>query len=166
MSASALEAFAIGVCGFIFVKVLAPGFFARQDTVTPMRIGVIAVVVNVVLSIVLVKTMAHAGLALAISLAAWCNSILLFIVLLKQKIYVPKAGWLWFLCRIGIAVVVMCLCLIYLDQSLEQWYQQGLWQRVRHLSFMVICAATSYFLSLIVLGVRPQQLLLKPVVDK
>jgi len=166
MSASALKAFAIGVCGFIFVKVLAPGFFARQDTVTPMRIGVIAVVVNVILSIVLVKTMAHAGLALAISLAAWCNSILLFIVLLKQKIFIPKSGWLWFLCRIGIAVVVMCLCLTFLDQSLEQWYQQGLWQRVRHLSFMVICAAMSYFLSLIVLGVRPQQLLLKPVIDK
>ena len=54
MSASALKAFAIGVCGFIFVKVLAPGFFARQDTVTPMRIGVIAVVVNVVLSLSLI----------------------------------------------------------------------------------------------------------------
>ncbi len=164
MSTSALKAFAIGVCGFIFVKVLAPGFFARQDTVTPMRIGVIAVVVNVVLSIVLVKTMAHAGLALAISLAAWCNSVLLFIVLLKKKIFIPKAGWLWFLCRVGVAVALMCFCLTALDQPVEQWYQQGLWQRIGQLSFMVVCAAVTYFVSLIVLGVRPQQLLLKPII--
>ncbi|MCL4125994.1 UNVERIFIED_CONTAM: hypothetical protein GTU68_021377 [Idotea baltica] len=163
MSTSALKAFAIGVCGFIFVKVLAPGFFARQDTVTPMRIGVIAVIFNVVLSVVLVRTMAHAGLALAISLAAWCNSILLFLVLLKQKIFIPKAGWLWFLCRVSIAVILMCLCLIVLDQPSDNWFQQSLWQRIGHLSLMVACALATYFISLIALGLRPQQLLLKPV---
>ncbi|MDB4511826.1 murein biosynthesis integral membrane protein MurJ [Arenicella sp.] len=164
MSTSALKAFAIGVCGFIFVKVLAPGFFARQDTVTPMKIGVVAVIINVLLSIVLVKTMAHAGLALAISLAAWCNSALLFIALLKQKIFTPKDGWLWFLSRVAVAVILMCVCLNMLDQSADAWYQQGLWARVGHLTLMVACAALTYFVSLVVLGVRPQQMLFKPVI--
>ena len=92
MSATALQAFAVGVCGFIFVKVLAPGFFARQDTQTPMRIAVVSVAVNVVLSIILVRFMAHTGLALAISVAAWVNAGLLLIVLMQGKVFVPQPG--------------------------------------------------------------------------
>ncbi len=163
MSAVALEAFAIGICGFIFVKVLAPGFFARQDTQTPMRIAVIAIAVNVVLSIVLVRSMQHAGLALAISIAAWVNSGLLFLILLKQKVFVPLQGWLWFLSRIAIAVIVMAFCLRYFDQSDADWYQQSLAQRFWHLSILVAAGAGSYLLSLMLLGLRPKQLLLKPV---
>lgn len=162
MSASALQAFAIGVCGFIFVKVLAPGFFARQDTKTPMKIGVVAVVVNVVLSIILVKTMAHTGLALAISIAAWVNSGLLFVVLLWRKVFIPKAGWLWFLLRVAIAVAIMSACLLALNNPAEVWYQQHLWQRVGQLTIIVGAGAISYFSALMVLGVRPHQLLLSP----
>jgi len=164
MSASALKAFALGVCGFIFVKVLAPGFFAQQDTVTPMRVAVVSVLVNVVMSIVLVKTMAHTGLALAISIAAWVNAGLLFIMLLKRNIYQPEQGWLWFLLRVAISVAAMSLCLIYLDQPAQVWFEQGLWQRVVWLSLMVGAGATAYFATLLILGVRPQQLLLKPTI--
>lgn len=162
MSAVALKAFAVGVCGFIFVKVLAPGFFARQDTKTPMKIAIVAVIVNVVLSVILVRTMSHTGLALAISIAAWCNSVLLFIVLLRKNIYVPKSGWLRFIIQIAIAVCVMCVCLVVLDKPAELWYQQNLWGRLRDLTFMVVVALTTYLVALIVLGIRPQQLLLKP----
>jgi len=161
-SAVALEAFAIGVCGFIFVKVLAPGFFARQDTKTPMKVGVIAMVVNVVLSIVLVKYMAHAGLALAISIAAWVNTLLLLLVLLQRKIYQPQSGWFWFLFRIAIAVVVMCACLIVLNKPDEIWFEKTLTERVVALSILVGAGAGSYLLSLVLLGIRPQQLLLTP----
>jgi len=165
MSALALKAFAVGVCGFIFVKVLAPGFFARQDTKTPMKIAVIAVLVNVVLSIILVKSMAHTGLALAISIAAWVNAILLFAVLVWHRIFVPRAGWFWFLLRIGLAVTVMCLCLNALNNPAEVWYQQSLWQRVGQLSIIVIAGSVSYLLALMLLGIRPQQLLLSPTVS-
>ena len=164
MSAVALKAFAVGVCGFIFVKVLAPGFFARQDTVTPMRIAVVAVVVNVVLSIVLVNSMAHTGLALAISIAAWVNAILLFVMLLKRDIYQPERGWLWFLFRVGVAVAVMSLCLIMLDRPSEVWFEQSLWQRTTWLLLMVGAGVAAYFITLLILGVRPQQLLLKPTI--
>lgn len=162
MSAVALKAFAVGVCGFIFVKVLAPGFFARQDTVTPMRIAVVAVLVNVVLSIMLVKSMAHTGLALAISIAAWVNATLLFVMLLRRGIYQPERGWLWFLLRVSAAVAVMSLCLLMLDRPSEVWFEQGLWQRIWWLLLMVGVGASAYFAVLLILGIRPQQLLLKP----
>jgi len=161
-SAVALEAFAIGVCGFIFVKVLAPGFFARQDTKTPMKIGVVAVIVNVVLSVVLVRFMAHAGLALAISIAAWVNAILLLMALINRKIYQPQTGWWWFLFRIAVAVALMCLCLWMLNKPAEVWFERNLGQRIVALFFLVAAGAGSYFLSLIVLGIRPRQLLLTP----
>ena len=161
-SAVALEAFAVGVCGFILVKVLAPGFFARQDTKTPMQIGVIAVIVNVILSVILVRTMAHAGLALAISIAAWVNAILLLLVLLSRKIYQPQRGWWWFMLRIAVAVAIMCGCLIVLNEANAVWFQKNLAQRVISMFILVAAGAGSYFLSLVILGIRPRQLLLAP----
>jgi len=165
MSAVALEAFAIGICGFIFVKVLAPGFFARQDTKTPMRIAVIAVAVNVVLSIILVDSMAHAGLALAISIAAWVNSALLFFALLRQNIFKPQKGWLWFLSRVAVAVLVMAFCLSYFDQSEANWFHQSLSQRLWNLSILVFMGTASYLSCLMVLGLRPKQLLFRPTAN-
>jgi putative peptidoglycan lipid II flippase len=162
MSATALRAFSLGVCGFIFVKVLAPGFFARQDTKTPMLIAIVSVAVNVIFSIILVKTMAHTGLALAISIAAWVNSSLLFIVLVKRGIFKPQAGWFWFLCRVTIAVIAMSAVLVVIDQPVNAWYQQDLGQRVLRLLILVVAGGASYLGVLFIFGIRPQQLLLAP----
>ncbi len=159
MAALALRAFAVGVCGFVFVKVLAPGFFARQDTKTPMRIAVIAVAVNVVLSLVLVRTMQHTGLALAISIAAWVNSSLLFITLRLRGVFAPQPGWFWFLFRVAIAVAVMTVALHYLNETNQVWFEWSLFERIWRLSTLVLVGAVTYFASLWVLGLRPQQLL-------
>lgn len=156
----ALKAFAVGVSGFIFVKVLAPGFFARQDTQTPMRVAVVAVVANIIMSIILVKTYAHAGLALSISLAAWINATLLFVCLCWQGIFKPEKGWLFFLLRVLIAVAVMVAVLIALNHAPDWWYQNSLFGRIGQLSILVIAGAASYFAVLLLLGIRPQQLLL------
>ncbi len=161
MSALALRAFSVGVCGFIFVKVLAPGFFARQDTKTPMRIAVIAVAVNVVLSVIMVRSLQHTGLALAISIAAWVNASLLFITLRVRRIYRPEVGWLWFLVRVMIAVGVMSAVLWALNAEDDIWFAWQLGQRVLHLCLLVAAGGASYFASLFVLGLRPQQLLLR-----
>jgi len=162
MSTMALESFSLGICGFIFVKVLAPGFFARKDTKTPMKIAIIAVVINVLLSIFLVKIYAHAGLALAISIAAWCNSAMLLIVLLYKNVFIPNSGWLWFLLRVLLAVVFMCLCLIALNKAPELWYAQTLWQRLADVALLIVSGMIVYFAALLLLGIRPQQLLLRP----
>ena len=162
MSALALEAFSIGICGFIFVKVLAPGFFARQDTKTPMKIAVVSVLVNVVMSYILVKTMQHTGLALSVSIAAWVNAGLLFLVLLWRGVYKPLQGWFWFLFRVALAVMAMSVVLINLGHGAEAWYQWGLSQRVWQLVLLVVSGVVSYVVTLLVLGIRPHQLLIKP----
>lgn len=164
-SALALRAFSIGVCGFIFVKVLAPGFFARQDTTTPMRIAVVAVLVNVLLSVILVRSMAHTGLALAISIAAWVNAALLLVFLLRQSIFKPQPGWLWFLTRVAISVAALIAVLLWLNQPAVWWFGQDLVTRVSKLCALVVSGAVAYFVALVLLGLRPTQMLLRPSVE-
>lgn len=161
MSGMALQAFAIGVCGFIFVKVLAPGFFARQDTKTPMKVAVISVAINVVLSIVLVKYFQHVGLALSVSIAAWANAVLLFVILLFKKVYRPESGWVMFLMKVSVAVGAMVSVLIYLNVDENVWFALNLFERVSRLGAMVLLGALAYFVVLYLLGLRPQQLLLR-----
>lgn len=162
MSALALEAFSLGICGFIFVKVLAPGFFARQDTKTPMKIAVVSVLVNVIMSLILVNYLQHTGLALAISIAAWVNAGLLFVVLLWRGVYKPQQGWLWFLLRIALAVIAMSLVLTYLGHGAATWYDWTLSERIWRLSLLVGSGGLTYVATLVVFGIRPHQLLLKP----
>jgi putative peptidoglycan lipid II flippase len=161
-SALALKAFALGVCGFILVKVLAPGFFARQDTKTPMRIAVIAVLSNIVLSLILVRYLQHTGLALAISLAAWVNAALLYVTLRQRKFYTVQSGWLIYLLKIALATAVMLAFLIWYAPEDAIWTDWQLFERVSRLAVLVIGGGLSYLLALLVLGIRPRQLLLKP----
>lgn len=161
-SALALKAFALGVCGFILVKVLAPGFFARQDTKTPMRIAVISVLSNIVLSLVLVNYLQHTGLALAISIAAWLNASLLFITLTRRGLYEVQSGWWLFLFKIAIATAAMCAFLLWYAPLDSIWTTWGLYERLSCLSVLVIGGGLCYLTALLVLGIRPKQLLLKP----
>ena len=85
LTARALQAFAVGIPGYIFVKILTPAFFARQNTVTPVKIASFCVLINFVLNIVLMQYYQHVGIAIATAIASWVNSILLFIVLYKSK---------------------------------------------------------------------------------
>ena len=162
MSALALQAIAVGVSGIIFIKVLAPGFFAQQDTKTPVKIAVVAVVVNIVFSIIFVKSMAHVGLMLALSISAWVNASLLLLILILRKSYRPQAGWLWFIVRVVIAVSAMGVCLNYLNAAPEVWFERTFWQRVMSLSILLVAAMLTYFVALLAMGLRPTQLLLSP----
>lgn len=161
MSALALQAFASGLLGFILIKVLAPGFFARQDTRTPMRIGVVAMVVNVVASLLLVKPFAHVGLASAISIAAWVNAGLLLVILYRQRVYQPLSGWTTYLLKLIIATVVMAMVIGWGAGDNDQWLTYSLSQRAGQLILWVSLGAVAYFVMLRVLGLHPRQLLFK-----
>ena len=161
MSAIALQAFAFGVCGFILVKVLAPGFFARQDTKTPMKIAMISVAANVVLSLILVRVYDHVGLALSVSIAAWINAGLLFLLLIKRGVYTPQAGWLMFLFKVCVSVALMTGVLVYLNEINSIWFDWGLMQRSVRLVILVAAGAGVYLCGLYLLGIRPHQLLLR-----
>ncbi len=161
MSAQALVAFAAGLLGFILVKVLAPGFYARQNTKTPVRIGMIAMGVNIVLSVALVFAFRHTGLALAISIAAFVNAALLYRALRRTGVYAPEAGWALFFVRIALATAGMGAILLWGVGDLEAWLAAGASVRALHLTALVAGGGLVYLAALLLLGVRPRELLLR-----
>ncbi len=91
---AALLGYSVGLLGLIVVKILAPGFYARQVMATPVKIAFTTVLVSQTLAVILMFPMGHAGLTLSTSIGACFNATLLFWFLRKRGYYVPSAGWL------------------------------------------------------------------------
>ena len=165
MTALSLQAFSIGLVGFSFVKILAPAYFAREDTRTPVKIGLIALLVNLVLSVTMAYFMqragyvgTHAGLALAISIAALVNAYLLYRGLRRDGIVQHSAGWPAMLLKFVAANVGMVICLAMLSRPLQWWIEVGGFNRVIWLLVDVAAGVAVYFLVLYSLGVRTSTL--------
>jgi putative peptidoglycan lipid II flippase len=161
MSAMSLRAYAFGTVAFMLIKILAPGFFARQDTKTPVKIGVIAMVANMVLNIALVLPLmrfdiGHVGLALATSLAAILNAYLLFRGLSKQGVYRHQPGWGKFWLRLLFASGAMAGVLLWASLDWLQWQEQAVW--VRYLRLGLICGVgfAIFIAGLWLSGMRPR----------
>lgn len=154
MSTRSLMAFSVGLTAYISIKVLAPAFYARQDTRTPVRIGIIAVLSNMVLNAVLVFPLQHAGLALATALAAFINAGLLYRVLRRQSVYQPQPGWVKFSVRVLAANVVMALLLWLGAGDVRDWLQWPALTRAAHLVLLVGAGMLVYLLCLRVAGVN------------
>ena len=162
MSALSLSAYASGLVAFVAVKVLAAGFHSRQEMRIPVRIAVVAMVANVVLNFLLVGPLAHAGLALASSLAAWLNAALLLRSLRSGGIYRPEPGWTRFLGQVGVAAVALALVLTWLHGPDGDWLADGGIRRVAMLAGLVAAGAFTWFAVLAASGVRPRDFLLRP----
>jgi putative peptidoglycan lipid II flippase len=154
-------AFSVGLLGFIVVKVLAPGFYARHDTKTPMRIGAISMGANILMSLILVWPFAHVGLAAAVSIAAFVNAGLLYRLLRRQGVYQPQPGWGKFLLRLVVASAVMGGALAWGAGELAGWLQAPAQARVWRLCLWVFAGILIYFSALLASGMRVQQLLLR-----
>jgi len=154
MASQSLMAFAVGLPGFILVKVLAPGFYARQNTRTPAKIAVVAMVVNVILSLALFLPLAHAGLALAVSIAAILNAGLLYGYLRRERIFMPLPGWWGFLGRLVVACVAMGSVLLWGSGDLGVWLNASIFERVGRLALWVAVGVGTYFLTIRVLGIN------------
>lgn len=158
MAARSLMAFALGLLAFMLIKVLVPGFTSREDTGSPVRFGVYAVICNVVLNLALIHPYAHAGVALATSLAAYLNAGMLWFALWRRGIHRPDLSWWIFLLRVILASAVMGLFLFYfVDNSV--WLAWGAWQRGLHLAGVIFVAILAYVVTLLVLGIRPRHLM-------
>ncbi len=169
MASLSMMAYGSGLLGFILVKVLAPGFYARQDTKTPVKIAIKAVLIGMVLNVLFVVPMvwfdiagAHAGLALATACTAVINASLLYYLLRKEKIFVLQSGWRSFLLKVAAAALVMSALLYFYSPALEQWMAWGGWHRAGWLLFWVVAGMASYFATLLLLGVRVKDLLGRP----
>jgi len=154
MARSSLMAYSAGLLAFIFIKVLAPGYYARQDTKTPVRIGIIAMAANMVFNLVLIFPLQHAGLALATSLSAFLNAWLLFRGLQKTGVYQPGEGWKGLLVKVFIACLSMGLVLAIGAPPIYQWLNGDLWYRIGQLLQWILLGGLTYLLALWALGVR------------
>jgi putative peptidoglycan lipid II flippase len=155
MATKSLMAYAPGLIGIMLIKVLAPGFYGRQDTKTPVKIGIIAMSVNMVLNIILVFPLAHAGLALATTLSSILNAYLLFRALKTGGVYTPTEGWTALLIRILMATLLMGALLWWGTGDIGEWLSSQGMARIWRLAGLIASAILVYFLSLFLLGARP-----------
>jgi len=155
MTRQALMAYAVGLTGLILVKVLAPGFYARQNIRTPVRIAIITLLLTQGLNAVFVGWLKHAGLALAIGLGACLNALLLYRKLRQAGIYHPQPGWLRFTLKIVAALAVMGLVLYFAMGPASWWLTAGALHRVAGLCGIVLLGLVVYFAMLGALGFRP-----------
>jgi putative peptidoglycan lipid II flippase len=158
MTQQALIAYSIGLLGLILVKILAPGFYARQNIKTPVKIGVFTLVITQLMNVlfVFVLDLQHAGLALAIGLGACINASLLYYHLRRAGYFQPQAGWLLFLVKLLVALVFMGIALHYAMGDASAWLQFSLLKRLIYISGLVLLGGVSYFAMLMLLGFRPR----------
>ena len=164
MASYSLRAYALGLLAFMLIKVLAPGFYARQDMKTPVRIGIMAMLTNMVLNVVFVVPLhyywqvGHAGLALATSLAAMLNAGLLYLGLKRMGAYVRAPGW----GRLALQLVVSNgLMAVVLLAALSFWSEWGGWSapdRAWHLAVVCLAGLGMYLAALFASGLRLRHL--------
>lgn len=157
-AAGALRAYALGVMTFMLIKVLAPGFFARQDMKTPVKIAVTCMIVNMGLNLILIWPLAHVGLALATSLSAVLNAGLLWWGLRKAGIFQAQPGWTGFSIRLVLACIAMSAVVLWLVPGVEQWFAWEWQQKTLEMAILVTAGIAAFIVMLLVTGMRMRHL--------
>ncbi|NIP18056.1 MAG: murein biosynthesis integral membrane protein MurJ [Xanthomonadales bacterium] len=162
MSALSLVAYAVGLPAFIGVKVLAPGYFARQDPKTPVRISLVAMGTNVLMNLLFVGGMVatgfagpHAGLALASSASAFLNAGLLYRGLRKSGVYRPNPGWVRLAATVAVATLAMVAVLSTWTPDSGIWMAMPAITRALDLLVYIVLGAAVYGLTTWIAGIRP-----------
>jgi len=171
MASLALTAYSTGLLAFSMVKVLAPGYFARQDTRTPVRIGIQALGVNMALNLLVVLPLAliyparpglHALLALNNAVGAWYNSTMLYRGLRRQGVLHHASGWGRMLWQVAAGNVVMVAFLWLVAGDTQRWIEMGAWSRAQWMTLLVVGGGGLYFGTLYLLGMRVHELRVRP----
>ena len=157
MTGQALVAYSVGLVGLILVKVLAPGFYARQNIRTPVKIGVFTLVATQLMNLAFIYPLRHAGLALAIGLGACVNAGLLYFKLRQHRVFQPQPGWARFAGQLAAGLAAMGVALWFAAGTQESWLAGSAWARASRLGVVVVVGAVSYFAALWLVGLRPGQ---------
>lgn len=160
MASQSLTMFAIGIAPFMLVKILASGFYAKQDMRTPVKIGIMAMISNMVFNVILIWPLKHAGIALATSLSAILNAGFLFYYLNVRKLYQPREGWMYFSLRLLFANAILAIWLWYGAGELQEWIMQTTVWRCEHLAILLLSSVAIYFVGLWISGVRPRDVMI------
>lgn len=165
MSALSLSAYAVGLPAFIAVKVLAPGFYARQDTKTPVKIAITAMASNMVLNLVFVASLLaidfrgpHTGLAAASSVAAYINAGLLYRSLRRQQAYQPEPEWGRVIVAVLTGCAAMAAALAWQHAGVSEWADATASTRAWRLVILIGLGAAVYAVATVVGGLRPRHL--------
>ena len=162
MSSYSLQAYVMGLFAFMLIKILAPGYFARHDMKTPVKIGMIAIGFGITLKAIIVYPLhnfwqiGHVGLALSTAFAAYVNAALLYLGLRKREVYIPSPGWLKTWLRYGLANLLMVAVLLVGCYYLNSWAAWGIVQRIVYLAVLCISGGAAYILGLGLAGFRPK----------
>ena len=154
MVRDALMAYSLGLTGLIAVKILAPGFYARQNIKTPVKIAILVLGVTQLMNVLFMSLFQHAGLALATGLGACLNAALLYYGLRRRGHYRPRPGWVLFLARLTLALGAMALVLVFFQGAQARWLTGSSLQHAAYLLPLLGAAAAAYFAMLWLLGLR------------
>jgi putative peptidoglycan lipid II flippase len=152
----ALIAYSVGLTGLILIKVLAPGFYARQDIRTPVKIAILTLVATQLMNLAFIGPLKHAGLALSIGLAACLNAGLLYRGLRKRDVFRPRPGWATFTLKLGLALATLGVVMWLTKGDDASWIDQAAGLRALRLAGVVAAGGISYFAVLFLLGFRPR----------
>jgi putative peptidoglycan lipid II flippase len=156
MTREALVAYSLGLVGLILVKILAPGFYARQNVVTPVKIGLVTLAATQAMNVAFIGPLKHAGLALAIGLGACLNAALLYRYLRRQGAYVPQPGWLPFALKVAVSVMAMAATLWFAMGPAAQWLRADWQWKTGMIALLVLLGSAVYGACLFALGFRPR----------
>lgn len=163
MTMYALWAYGLGFIGFSLIKVLTPGFYARQETKLPVRYAIIGLCVGMAMSLLLFALAkhyefhgAHAGLAASTSLTAWVNALLLFRRLRRDGIYTPTGGWAVFTLRLLVACALLSAVVMWGMGPLSWWAEASAQEKALRALLVIVAAIVVYFAALAACGLRPR----------
>jgi putative peptidoglycan lipid II flippase len=155
----ALMGYGVGLMGLVGVKVLAAGFYARQDVRTPVRIAIVVLLATQAMNVVFVPWLGHAGLALSIGLGALVNAGWLLVGLRRRGVYRPRPGWWLFMVRVLLACSALGASLAWAARSIDWIGLQVQWgQRAGWMALVLAGVALLYFGVLAAAGLRPLHL--------
>jgi len=163
MTSQAVVAYSLGLAGLVLVKILAPGFYAKQDIRTPVKIGILVVATTQLMNLVFVPLYGHAGLPLSISAGALLNAAVLYWGLRRRGLYTPSTGWAIYFIKVSLAAVAMGVGLWFMNQQFD-WLAMAATPVLRIAAVLGVIAVCGliYFAVLAVLGLNPRRLVRKP----
>jgi putative peptidoglycan lipid II flippase len=140
----ALAAFSVGLPAYVLIKVLTPGFYAREDTKTPVRFAMVAIAVNIVGNLLLIPTIGHVGPPLATALASLVNLVLLYVALHRRGRFVADARLLRRVPRLALAALLMAAAIFALDRLLDPYLTGSVLERFAALGLLVAGGGAIY----------------------
>lgn len=156
-SAKALFVMCFGLISYMLVNVLANGFYAHQNTKTPVKIGIITAASNICLGLLAIP-FGYVGLAMASALSAFINASLLYRGLMRNQVYQLSRKTVKFSLKLAVAGGLMGALVAHFSPTLNQWAALSLWSKIHWLGWLIALAATAYFATLALLGIRPRDL--------